>query len=102
MDLANSLNYFLYNGLDAIALDEATSRLDRSTEAAIERAVDRLVKERTVLIVAHHLATIQRCDDIVILENGQVVEAGDRENLASDPNTRFHRLLQTGLEEVLS
>ena len=85
-----------------VVLDEATSRLDRSTEAAIERAVDRLVKERTVLIVAHHLATLQRCDDIVILENGQVVEAGERENLASDPNTRFHRLLQTGLEEVLS
>ena len=85
-----------------VVLDEATSRLDRSTEAAIERAVDRLVEERTVLIVAHHLATLQRCDDIVILENGQVVEAGERENLASDPNTRFHHLLQTGLEEVLS
>ena len=85
-----------------VILDEATSRLDRSTEAAIERAVDRLVKERTVIIVAHHLATLQRCDDIVILEDGQVVEAGERELLASDPNTRFHGLLQTGLEEVLS
>ena len=85
-----------------VVLDEATSRLDRSTEATIERAVDRLVKERTVLIVAHHLATLQRCDDIVILENGRVVEMGERESLASDPNTRFHSLLQTGLEEVLS
>lgn len=85
-----------------LVLDEATSRLDRSTEAAIERAVDRLVKGRTVLIVAHHLATIQRCDDIVILEHGRIVEAGQRETLASDPSTRFHRLLRTGLEEVLS
>ena len=85
-----------------VVLDEATSRLDRSTEAAIERAIDRLVKKRTVLIVAHHLATLQRCDDIVILENGQVVEAGERELLASDPTTRFHGLLQTGLEEVLT
>ena len=84
-----------------VVLDEATSRLDRVTEATIERAVAKLVKERTVLIVAHHLATIQRCDDIVILEDGQVVEAGERENLASDPNTRFHGLLQTGLEEIL-
>ena len=84
-----------------VVLDEATSRLDRSTEAAIERAVDRLVKGRTVLIVAHHLATIQRCEDIVILENGRVVEAGEREKLASDPSTSFHCLLQTGLEEVL-
>ena len=84
-----------------VVLDEATSRLDRSTELAIERAVDRLVKERTVLIVAHHLATLKRCDDIVILENGRVVEMGEQESLASDPNTRFNSLLQTGLEEVL-
>ena len=85
-----------------VVLDEATSRLDRSTEAAIERAVERLVEDRTVLIVAHHLATIQRCDDILILENGQVAEFGEREDLASDPNTRFYRLLQTGFEEILS
>ena len=85
-----------------VILDEATSRLDRSTEAAIERAVDRLVEGRTALIVAHHLATIQRCDDIVILENGRIVEAGERETLASDPNTRYHSLLRSGLEEVLS
>ena len=85
-----------------VILDEATSRLDSSTEASIERAVNKLVKERTVVIVAHHLATIQRCDDIVILENGRLVEAGERKMLASDPTTRFHRLLQTGLEEVLS
>ena len=52
--------------------------------------------------MAHHLATIQRCDDIVILENGRVAEAGGREKLESDPTTRFHHLLQTGLEEVLS
>ena len=85
-----------------VILDEATSRLDPSTEESIKRAIDRLVRGRTVLIIAHHLATIQRCDDIVILENGRLVEAGEREILASDPTTRFHRLLQTGLEEVLS
>ena len=84
-----------------IVLDEATSRLDRSTEATIGRSVDRLVKDRTVLIVAHHLSTIQRCDDIVILEDGRIVEAGERDALASDRNTRFSSLLETGLEEVL-
>ena len=85
-----------------VILDEATSRLDPSTEASFKRAIDRLVRGRTVLIIAHHLATIQRCDDIVILEDGRLVEAGERETLASDPTTHFHRLLQTGLEEVLS
>ena len=85
-----------------VILDEAMSRLDSSTEASIKAAIDRLVRGRSVLIVAHHLATIQRCDDIVILENGRLVESGERKLLASDPTTRFHRLLQTGLEKVLS
>ena len=85
-----------------VVLDEATSRLDRSTEAAIGRAVDRLVEDRTAIVVAHHLSTIQRCDDIAILEDGRIVEAGKRNALASDPNTRFHSLLETGLEEVLT
>ena len=67
----------------------------------IERAVDRLVRDRTVIVIAHHLATIRRCDEIAILENGRLVEHGERERLAADDSTRFHRLLQTGLEEVL-
>ena len=88
-------------GSGVLILDEASSRLDRSTEQMIERAVDRLVQDRTVIVIAHHLATIRRCDEILILEQGRVVEHGDRERLASDGSTRFHRLLQTGLEEVL-
>ena len=88
-------------GSGVLILDEASSRLDRSTEQMIERAVDRLVRDRTVIVIAHHLATIRRCDEILILEQGRVVEHGDRERLADDDTTRFHRLLQTGLEEVL-
>ena len=88
-------------GSGVLILDEASSRLDRSTEQMIERAVDRLVRDRTVIVIAHHLATIRRCDEILILEQGRVVEHGDRERLADDGTTRFHRLLQTGLEEVL-
>ncbi len=85
-----------------LILDEATSRLDRSTEQLIESAVGRLVQGRTVIIIAHHLATVEWCDDIVILEGGRVTEHGDRMGLAADPGSRFHQLLQTGLEEVLS
>ena len=88
-------------GSGVLILDEASSRLDRSTEQMIERAVDRLVRDRTVIVIAHHLATIRRCDEILILEQGRVVEHGDRERLADDGTTRFHRLLRTGLEEVL-
>ena len=84
-----------------VILDEPTSRLDRSTERLIERALGELVTGRVVVIIAHHLVTVERCDDIMILEDGQVVERGDRERLATDSRTRFHHLLQTGMEEVL-
>ena len=82
-----------------VVLDEPTSRLDRATEALIESALDELVAGRTVVLIAHHLATVQRCDDILVLDDGRVIEQGSRERLAADPRSRFHRLLQTGLEE---
>ncbi len=85
-----------------VILDEATSRLDRGTEQLIERAVDRLVEGRTAIIVAHHLATLERCDEIMVLEDGRIVEHGAREELAGDPNARYYGLLRTGLEEVLA
>ncbi len=85
-----------------VILDEATSRLDPATEHLIERAVDTLVQDRTAIIVAHRLGTVQRADDILILEDGQVCEYGERLRLAQDPATRFSRLLETGLEEVLA
>jgi ATP-binding cassette subfamily B protein len=84
-----------------IILDEATSRLDPATEHLIEQAVDKLVRSRTAIIVAHRLGTVQRADDILILENGQVIEYGERARLAEDPSSRFHHLLETGMEEVL-
>jgi ATP-binding cassette subfamily B protein len=84
-----------------VVLDEASSRLDPATEQRIERAIDRLLKDRTAIVVAHRLATVQRADDILILEEGQVREYGSRKQLACDPHSRFYQLLQTGLEEVL-
>ena len=84
-----------------VILDEASSRLDPATEQLIERAVDKLLQDRTAIIIAHRLGTIQRTDEIMILDNGQIAEHGHREQLAGDPNSRFYGLLQTGLEEVL-
>ena len=85
-----------------VILDEATSRLDPDTERLIERAVEGLVAGRTALIIAHRLATVQRLDDIVILERGRIEECGERKSLMADPHSRFSRLLQTGLEEALA
>jgi ABC-type multidrug transport system fused ATPase/permease subunit len=84
-----------------VVLDEASSRLDPATETLIERAVERLVAGRTAIIIAHRLGTVQRADEILILEQGRIEEHGPREALANDVNSRFYSLLQTGLEEVL-
>jgi len=85
-----------------IILDEASSRLDPATEQLIERAVDRLLQDRTAIIIAHRLATVQRADQIIILEQSEILEHDQRAQLAADPGSRFYQLLQTGLEEVLA
>jgi ATP-binding cassette, subfamily B, bacterial len=84
-----------------IILDEASSRLDPATEARLERAVDRLLQNRTAIVIAHRLHTLHRADQIMILEKGTVAEYGARALLVSNPGSRFSQLLQTGLEEVL-
>jgi ATP-binding cassette subfamily B protein len=86
-----------------VILDEASSRLDPATENLIERAVDTLVNNRTAIIIAHRLGTVQRAHEVLILEEGRISEYGDRAALASDPRSRFYGLLQTGMvEEVLA
>jgi len=85
-----------------VILDEASSRLDPATEMLIERAVAKLLLDRTGLIIAHRLATVERADDILILEDGRVVEHGERAALAADETSKFSTLLQTGMEEVLA
>ncbi|MDU0200708.1 ABC transporter ATP-binding protein [Paenibacillus sp. MAH-36] len=84
-----------------VIMDEASSRLDPLTEQRIEKAVSKLLTERSCIMIAHRLATVQRADHILILDNGHVMETGRREQLAADPNSRFSQLLATGLEEVL-
>ncbi|HJZ48196.1 MAG TPA: ABC transporter ATP-binding protein [Roseiflexaceae bacterium] len=84
-----------------VILDEASSRLDPATERLLERAIDRLLAGRTAVIIAHRLGTVQRADEIMILDRGQLAEYGRRDRLANDLGSRFAQLLQTGLEEVL-
>lgn len=85
-----------------IIMDEASSRLDPLTEQRIEEAIGKLLADRSCIIIAHRLATVQRADVIAILEDGAVIESGRREELAADPNSRFSSMLATGLEEVLA
>ena len=85
-----------------IILDEASSRLDPATEQRIEQALDKLLHNRTVVIVAHRLATVNRADEIVILSQGRIVEHGQREALVADPDSHFSSLLRTGLAEAFA
>jgi ATP-binding cassette subfamily B protein len=85
-----------------VILDEASSRLDPATERHIERAIDALLERRTAVVIAHRLATVERCDEIAIVEDGRIVEHGRRDALAADPGSRFHELLRVGLAQVLA
>lgn len=85
-----------------VILDEASSRLDPLTENRIELAISRLLREKTCIIIAHRLSTVQRADQILILENGRMLEHGPRTELAADPRSRFSQMLAVGLEEVLA
>ncbi|MGI9666720.1 MAG: ABC transporter ATP-binding protein [Acidimicrobiia bacterium] len=85
-----------------VVLDEASSRLDPATEALIEKAVDHLLEGRTAILIAHRLATVARADDIIILEDGRVLEAGERAALSDNPDSVFSRLLVAGMEEALA
>jgi ABC-type multidrug transport system fused ATPase/permease subunit len=83
-----------------VILDEASSRLDPATERRIERAVDRLLQGRTAIIIAHRLATLERADDVLVLEQGRIAELGPRTRLRADPASRYAALLRAGLEEA--
>jgi ABC-type multidrug transport system fused ATPase/permease subunit len=64
-----------------LILDEATSSLDVESEALVQQALERLMRGRTCLIVAHRLSTIRNADRTVVLENGHLAESGTHEEL---------------------
>jgi ATP-binding cassette, subfamily B, bacterial len=64
-----------------LVLDEATSALDSRSEALVQQALERLVHNRTVFVVAHRLSTIRNADRIVVMEDGGIAEVGTHEEL---------------------
>ncbi len=82
---------------DVVILDEPSSKLDLATERLMQRALSQLLAGPTGIIVAHRLATFALADDILILEQGEVVEHGPRLALAASPTSRYAAML--GVEE---
>ena len=81
-----------------VILDEASARLDPATERHMDRAIDRLLAGRTAIVIAHRLESVQRVDDIMVLDGGRILEYGPRAQLAADPASHFTKLLRTGLD----
>lgn len=80
-----------------LILDEATSAVDNETEAAIQQSLNKIVSERTTIIIAHRLNTVRHVDTIYVLENGEITEQGDHDSLiAADGMYAWLWQLQTG------
>ncbi len=93
----------LLSNPEILVLDEATSSVDPYTELVIQTALTKLLKNRMTLIVAHRLSTIKLCDEILVLENGQIVEKGSHNDLMEKEGlySSFYKLQfreETGLE----
>jgi ATP-binding cassette, subfamily B, bacterial PglK len=81
----------LYHNPDVLILDEATSALDNVTERAVMEAVHNLGHEKTIIMIAHRLSTVEDCDTILLLEQGQLVAQGTYQELVAG-NDKFRRM----------
>ncbi|MEG1560201.1 MAG: ABC transporter ATP-binding protein [Clostridia bacterium] len=81
-----------------LILDEATSSIDTRTEALIEKGMDRLMKGRTVFVIAHRLSTVLNSDAIMVLEQGNIIERGNHDSLLAERGKYYN--LYTGLFEL--
>ncbi len=81
-----------------VILDEATSALDNKSEAVVQEAIDNLMKDRTVFIIAHRLSTVRNADKIVVVNYGELVEMGTHEELMAKENSIYASLYRTQLK----
>lgn len=81
-----------------LILDEATSSLDAESERLVQGALDKLMENRTSIIIAHRLSTVRRCDQILVLSAGTVVERGTHEELVANAGSLYATLARLQLE----
>ena len=85
-------------GRPLLVLDEATSSVDTRTERLIEIGMDKVMDDRTVLVIAHRLSTVRNSEEIVVLENGEIIENGNHEKLIAEGGKYYE--LYTGAYEM--
>ncbi|MBS2969638.1 ABC transporter ATP-binding protein [Metabacillus sp. KIGAM252] len=83
-----------------LVLDEATSALDSENERKIQEALEGLKGKMTIIVIAHRLSTIRNADQVIVLEEGRIVQAGGFHELASQKSGQFGRLLGNQLEAI--
>lgn len=85
-----------------LVLDEATSSLDSGSEQIVQEALENLMKDRTSIIIAHRLSTIKNADQLIVLDKGQIIEAGKPSELINNPQSKFSAMwkLQFEREEM--
>ncbi len=86
---------------DILIMDEATSNLDAVSEKSIHETIDKLKKEITTIIIAHRLSTIRRCDRIIVLGKGKIIESGSHSDLMNLQN-EYYNLYRSQVPEIIS
>ena len=82
-------------------MDEATSSVDTRTEKLIQKAMDRLMENRTSFIIAHRLSTIKNADKILVLENGEIIESGTHDELLAKKGYYYNTLNTQNKENII-
>ncbi|MBR1825099.1 MAG: ATP-binding cassette domain-containing protein [Alphaproteobacteria bacterium] len=81
-----------------VVLDEATSALDNKSEAVVQKAIENLMKDRTVIVIAHRLSTVRHADKIVVINYGKIVESGTHDELVNQPDGIYASLYKAQLK----
>lgn len=81
-----------------VILDEATSALDNKSEAVVQRAIENLMKDRTVIVIAHRLSTVRHADKIVVVNYGKIAEVGSHDELINNPDSIYASLYKAQLK----